>query len=259
MPLISLCINVDTRPPRNEQGGIFNGAVDSDFLTDGVLNKINFLKGFDIETIVFIDEHLEVSNETLNYLRSICDTVVVRKHTGEVGFNDYNYLGCFSLARGKYLMHFDQDTAAFTSSTKPIQAILDLLESYKFISYPSIWSPYPVEDNTFQGYFWASTRFFVCKRETVKLDELAECIKEPKWGYQKYGDRPRRCNWVEHFLTLINNNSVYYPPLEMDKYTIFTWEKYETNTLKIMNEYTYDQIYEWHKWHPMFYPNNCNC
>ena len=106
MPLISLCINVDTRPPRDEQNGMFNGAVASDFLTHGVFNKIAFLKGFDIETIVFIDEHLPVPQETLDYLRRICDTVVIRKNTQEHAFNDYNYLSCFAMARGKYLMHF---------------------------------------------------------------------------------------------------------------------------------------------------------
>lgn len=258
MPLISVVINVDTRGQRDEQDGLFNGVCNEDFLTDGVFNKIKFFDGFDIETIVFIDEHLPVSEKTLEYLRSIVDCVVVRKHSNELNFNDYNYLSSLALARGKYIAHFDQDTAAFSRNKESVQYMLDLLEQYKFVSYPSIWSPNPVDDATFNNFWWASTRFFICKRDAIKITELEECIKEPEYCYQKYGDRPRRCNWTEHFIAHMNNNSVYYPPIQTNNYTIFTWEKYEQYTLRRMNEFTYDQVYEWHNSHQIFYPNNVN-
>ena len=158
---------------------------------------------------------------------------------------------------GNTLCTFDQDTAAFTSSPIHIQGMLDLLEHYRFVSYPSLWSPIPVHDDTFAGFFWASTRFFVCERESIKITELEESIKEPNFCYNKYGDRPRRCNWTEHFIAHMNNNSVYYPKIQTENYTIFTWESYEQYTLRRLNEYTYDQIFEWHNSHPIFYPNNC--
>ena len=257
-PLISICINVDTRSPKDEQNGLFNGAINLDFLTDGVFNKIKFFSGFDIETIVFIDEHNPVDEKTLTYLRSICDTVCIRKHTDENAFNDYNYVSALSLARGRYVAHFDQDTAAFASSPSAIQYMLDLLEQFKFVSYPSAWSPRAVDDATFGKRTWASTRYFICKKESLKLDEIRKMIEEPEYGYEKYGDSPRRCNWVEHFLSLCNEDSVYYPPIQTNNYTIFTWEKYETYTLRRLNEFTYEEIYNWHNTHPIFYPANCN-
>lgn len=258
MPLISIVINCDSRPQKNEQTGLFGGVCNEDFLTDGVFNKIKFFEGFDIETIVFIDEHLPVSESTIEYLRSLCTTVVVRKHSDEISFNDYNYLSALSLARGTYVAHFDQDVAAFSSSKESVQSLIVLLETYKFVSYPSIWSPNAVDDPTFGGKMWASTRFFMCKRETLKFDTLRACIEEPEWAYKTFGDVPRRCNWTEHFLTLTNNNSVYYPPIQTERLTIFTWEKYETYTLRRLNELPYEGIFNWHNTHPIFYPANCN-
>lgn len=257
MPLISVVINVDTRN-KQQQGGLLNGAVDSDFLTDGVYNKIKFFEGYDIETIVFIDEHNPVEQKTIDYLRSVCNVVCVRKHTHEHAFNDFNYLSALSLSRGKYIAHFDQDVAAFNSSPKWVQYMIDLLEQYRFVSYPSIWSPNAVDDPSFGGRMWASTRFFMCKRETLRFDELKMCLDEPNYAYQKYGDVPRKCNWLEHFLTLTNDNSVYYPPIQTENFTIFTWETYQQYTLKRLNELTYEEIYKWHDTHPIFYPVNCH-
>lgn len=258
MPDISIVINCDTRHQKDEQTGLFNGVVNSDFLTDGVRNKQLFFSGCDFETIVFIDKHNDIPQDTMDYLQEICDVVVIRKHTGENGFNDMNYLQAMFMARGKYVAHFDQDTAAFTKSDESVKYMINLLEEYKFISYPSYWSPNAVHDPSFGGKMWASTRFFMCKKETLQFDVLMNCIKEPNWAYEKFGDSPRRCNWLEHFLTLANNNSVYYPPIQTQNYTIFTWEKYEQWTLRRMNEMTYDEIYNWHNTHPIFYPNNVN-
>ena len=42
----------------------------------------------------------------------------------------------------------------------------------------------------------------ICKKDTLKFDELTACVKEPEYGYAKYGDSPRRTNWLEHYLTL---------------------------------------------------------
>lgn len=245
MPLISVVINLDTRTPRNSEAGMFNGVTNADFLTDGVFNKIKFFSGFDIETIVFIDEHNQVDEKILSYLRSICDTVCIRKHTDEHAFNCKNYLNALGLARGEYICHWDGDMAAFTNSKEPIEQMLGWVEDYKFVSYPSHWTPNAVHDPTFQGKMWASTRFFICKRDTIDINVLRKCIDEPNWGYEKFGDSARRCNWLEHFLTLSTGNSVYYPPIEMDKYLIFTWGRYEPYDLRRLNEIPYNEVKEW--------------
>jgi hypothetical protein len=100
----------------------------------------------------------------------------------------------------------------------------------------------------------------MCKRETLDFTEIKKCLQDSDYLYGKYPASIRN-PWTEHILGLhakYNGKGVYYPPIQTDKLTIFTWEKYETYTLRRMNEYTYDQIYEWHNTHPIFYPANCN-
>jgi len=254
--MISIVINCDTRPEKGTVDGLFSGTSNEDYLTDGIFNKINLFKGFDVETILFIDEHLPVPEKTLEYVRSIVDTVVIRKHTNENSFNDYNYLSALSLARGEIVCHFDQDTACFTSGKEYIEELISNLDIHKFVSYPSHWSPRAVHDPSFGNRTWASTRFFMCKRETLKFDVLRACIEEPEWAYATFGDSPRRCNWLEHFLTLSNNDSCYYPPIELHKGAIFSWGSYEKYTLRRLNELSYPEIREWLNSHPIVYPND---
>ena len=242
---LSLVINADTRQTNNEQGAMFNGVVNAEFLTDGLINKIKFFDGFDLEVIMHIDKHLDIDADTLNFLQSKCDILLIKKHTDENSFNDWNYHRALSLASGDLVCHFDQDTNAFTSSKNYVDELISYLDAYKFVSYPSHRTPRAIFDETFGQRTWASTRFFICKRESLKLDELAECIKEPNYGYNKYGDSPRRCNWTEHFLSLINNDSVFYPPVELHKGAIFTWSKYKEGTLASLNQTDYEYVKQW--------------
>jgi hypothetical protein len=243
--LISLVINVDTRPQKGTADAMFSGTSNLDYLTDGVFNKIQFFKGFDIETIVFIDEHLPVPERELQYLRDITDCIVIRKHTNEHAFNDWNYHKALSLASGDIVCHMDQDTACFANNPEYIKELISHLDNHKFVSYPSHWTPRAITDESFGKRTWASTRFFICKRETLKLEELANCIRNPEWGYEKYGDSPRRCNWTEHYLTLINEDSCYYPPIEADKGLIFSWATYEQYTLRRLNLLPYEDVVKW--------------
>ena len=242
---ISIVINADTRNEKSSVGGLFSGTVNLDFLTDGVFNKIQFFKGFDIETILFVDVHNPIPDQELEYIKSICDCVVLRKHTDENSFNDYNYLAALSLARGEIVCHVDQDTALFTSGAEYVQELINHLDNHKFVSYPSHWSPRAVEDHSFGNRTWASTRFFICKRETLKFDILRACIVEPEWAYSVYGDSPRRCNWLEHFLTLTNEDSCYYPPININGGLIFSWGSYEKWTLRRLNQLTYQEVAQW--------------
>lgn len=258
MKYLSLVINCDTRPPKGTVDGMFSGTSNEDYLIDGILNKQKFFSGFDIETIVFVDKHTEIPKSVIDYLHSTCDTVIIRKHTNEPSFNCYNYLDALSQARGQYVCHCDQDTSLFTSGEDYIRELIAHLDNYKFVSYPSMWSPKAVHDESFGNRTWASTRFFICKRETLKFDVLRQCVEEPEWAYQQFGDSPRRCNWLEHFLTLSNNDSCYYPPVDIDKGLIFSWGSYEKYTLRRLNEYNHDQIKEWQQTHPLYYPNDIN-
>jgi len=179
MPLISCIVNVDTRPENDNNQEMFKGVVSRDFLFEGVINKRNLFKGFDTEFIVFLDEHEPLDEKQIIELREVADTLIIRKHNKEfeddknyAAFNDMNYLNALSQARGKYIFHFDGDVAAFTISPEPIQEYIDLLQKYDYVSYPSMWSPNPVEDSSFGGKYWVSTRFFCCKRSTIDISEM---------------------------------------------------------------------------------------
>lgn len=254
MPTISVVINADSRPENLNENGLSNGVVSRDFLDEGIRNKQLFFKGFDIETILFLDKHEDIEPETLNYIYSVCDTVCIRKHTHEPSFNCYNYLAALSLARGEIICHVDQDTNLFTSGKEYVEELISHLDSHKFVSYPSYWSPKPVIDESFGNRTWASTRFFMCKRDTINIEILRNCIKEPNWAYENYGDSPRRVNWLEHFLTLTNGDDCYYPPIELNKGAIFSWGRYEKWLLRRLNEYPYDKLKEWVYSHPIHYP-----
>lgn len=246
MAFISVCINVDTRDGFQDENtaveNTFHGCRSEDFLIDGVLNKIKFFEGFNKEVIVHVDKHNPIPDSILFRLQEISDTLVVRNHTNEHAFNDWSYLRCLRLATGDLVCHVDQDTACFTSSPQPINSMIELLNHYSFVSYPSHWSPRSVHDETFGHRTWASTRFFLCKREALKFDELENCTREPNWGYEKYGDSPRRCNWLEHFLTLTNNDSCYYPSIDLENYAIFSWGSYRKGVLKELNNMDYENV-----------------
>lgn len=242
---LSIVINADTRPQRDSIENMFAGVCNEDFLTDGVRNKIKFFEGFDIEVIIFVDEHLPIPETVLQEMRELCHIVVISKHKDSHAFNDYNYLRAFSMATGDVIVHFDQDTAAFTSGKKYVDELLSYLDKYKFVSYPSHWTPNAVTDPSFGGYMWASTRFFMCKKDAIRIDELRHCIEDAEWAYQTYGDRPRRMNWIEHFLTLTNNNSVYYPPVELHKGAIFSWASYSKYTLRRLNLLDFEAVKQW--------------
>lgn len=254
---ISLVINCDNRNQNDSFTGVnLGGCVNDDFLTEGIKNKIAFLDGFDKEVIIHLDKHQELPISTLVFLEDHSDTLLIRNHTHETNFNCYNYLRALQLASNDIVFHIDQDTSCFTPSKDSILKMIDWLNEYSFVSYPSYWSPRAVHDESFGNRTWASTRFFLCKKEALKFDELYNCVKEPEWGYAKYGDSPRRCNWTEHYLSLINNDSVFYPPMNLDYVSIFSWGSYKKGILKQLNNMSYEEIKNWLHEHPIVYPND---
>lgn len=248
--MISLVINVDSRPQSTEAGAIGSGVTCNDLLVPTVQNKINFFKGFDIETILHIDEHNHVSTYTLGLLREMCDCVIVRKHSKHYRgidnfgpFNDINYLQALSMARGEFIAHFDQDMIAFSHSQDQVNNLLWFVESntYKYVSYPSSASPRCVDDPSFGDHIWASTRFFMCRKETINLTELEDAIWDNQAFYKKYGTPPRVHPWTEHFLGQACGYSVFYPPLSND-YLISPIHKYKEGVLDKLNKLPYDEI-----------------
>jgi len=251
---ISVVINVDTRPQRDGIDSMFNGVCNLDFLIDGVKNKIKFLDGFEKEIILYVDQHLPIPYDKLLELRGIADTLVIRDHTNEPSFNDWNYIRALQMASGDIVMHFDQDCAAFSSSKESVQELIDLLEKYDYISYPSHWTPNAVVDPTF-NYRWVSTRFFICKRQTLNFTEIIKCLTDYDYFCNTY--KPSRaCPWTEHFLGLISNSNVFYPPIQLDKLAIFSWGHYKTGVLSELNNMNYEQVKGWVGSRGIRYPND---
>ncbi len=249
-PYISCVINVDTRSgfmeDSSQQSGLFNGCISEDFLTDGIFNKIKYLEGFDKEIIVFVDEHNPIPEKTLEYLRSIVDVLVIRKHSHEEKFNEYNYISALQLARGEIIFHFDQDCGAFARGKEFIQEQIDLLEQYDYVSYPSLWSP-KASDDPLYNYVWCSSRYFLCKRETLDWTEILKCERDYEYTYEAY-PASAKPHWFEHIIGLIakyKGKGVYYPKVDYDKICLFVWENYHKYTLRRLNEQSYDEVRQW--------------
>ena len=265
MPLISVIVNVDSRPENDNNQEMFKGCVSRDFLIEGLINKRQLFNGFDFELICFLDEHEPVDESTIAGMRLLCDTLIIRKHNKKfegqddfAGFNDLNYIQAISQARGKYIFKFDGDVAAFTSSKEPIQEYIDLLEKYDYVSYPSMWSPEPVHDESFQGKYWASTRFFCCKRTTFDITELIKCQIDFEYWKETY-PMARLCHWLEHTTASIAWNKgkgVYYPPVDFGRIIIYTWGTYSKYTLRRLNNQTFEEVRDWVYRQNYHYPND---
>lgn len=258
---ISIVVNVDSRPENDRNKEMFRGVVSRDFLVEGLINKRNLFKGFNTELICFLDEHEPIDEQTITHMREICDTLIIRKHDKRFedidnfsAFNDFNYLQALFHARGKYIWHFDGDVAAFTIDKSPILRIINKLEEVPFVSYPSLWCPNPVEDLSFNGHYWVSTRFFACKRSTLDFTEIIKCQLDYDYWKEKY-PRARLCHWLEHLLCKYPND-VYYPPVDFSQFILFTWENYEKYILQRLNNQTFEEVRTWVESKSFHYPNN---
>lgn len=254
---ISIVINADTRPgceaEKTTQGLMAEGTRSYDYITHGINNKIIFFEGHGIEINLFIDIHQPVPEVIKQKFMPICDNVFFHIHSKYHSDMDYypkwldiNLLQALYMARGEYIVHFDGDAAAFRGNISPVSEWLDLLDSgkYTYISYPSSWSPLPAIDPDFD-YSWASTRFFICRRSALDFTEIEKCLRDADYLYGKYGDRKRRCPWLEHILGLTcENNKVFYPPMS-DHYTIFTWSSYTTGLYEHLQRLPFNEVAEY--------------
>lgn len=259
MSKISIVINLDTRHGFLEETTtaeiMLKGARSLDFLVEGVINKEIFFRDFNFEILLYIDYHEQLPEETMSKLIGMLNnkriaSITFNNHREYFNryeyypkFNDLNYLMAISQARGEYVVHFDADVAAFLNDKSVIDNWLKLLDdkTYDYISYPSLFSPNAVNDPAFD-YMWASTRFFICKRDTFRYDEILKCLCDSNYLYGTYGDRERKCPWFEHIISLIRGgNRVWYPPIEYDRCMIFSWNYYKKGTIARLQNMPYDE------------------
>lgn len=257
--MISLVINCDTRPgcdadvnTTGDHGeGSLNGVRSWDFLTDGVINKLNFFQGHEVELILYVDEHEPLPPSvteliTAGIIRGDIQQLICKPHPRtHRRWNEMIYLEALKLAHGDYVAHFDGDCAAFSHPDRREEVIerhVRMLET-----------PHPVIPNfapkficqpttlTFEehGMTWASTRFFFCRRESLNLPELEKCILDESYRAQKYG----HCPALEHVLAgIAGRDSVFYPPANWNEYMIFSWSRYHRGLLKELNAWDYDDV-----------------
>jgi hypothetical protein len=272
--MISIVINCDTRSGAEvcdtRQGAMLNGTRSFDFLTEGILNKIKFFRGYDYEVVVYIDKHLNVPGEVYNLLNVIPNITFCQSNHREYlegsffpKWNDLNFLQALYLARGDYIAHFDGDVCAFRDDNSLIiNNMIRWLDHFEYVSYPSHWTPAPdCNANNEWDYWWASTRFFICKRSSLDFKEIEKCLRESDYLYGKYGDKKRKCPWLEHILGIIAGpNKVYYPPIKLDEYAIFSWSSYKKGTLQLLNNMSYNEVKNFIiKQGGIHYPNDVSC
>lgn len=257
MTEISIAINVDSRP------GFLNGGEDgktrsADFFTHGVKNKRKFFEGHDMEVVLYIDLIEQLPDTLWNELKDMSekaeiDNVIVARHNetycGErfLKWQCINFLHAMIQARGKYLVHFDGDMAAFRKqNSNVVSRFLSYLnKDFDFVSYPSPFSPGPLppgkeSDGMPNPYWWASTRFFICKREFIDYTEIVKCLRDGDYLQSRYGKTG--WPWLEHVLGMMARGRVIYPKLEPEDHLIFSWSHYESGVLPKLNDMNYQDV-----------------
>lgn len=266
--MISVIVNLDSRAGVGDSVSTFTGHNDGarswDFFTHGLENKRKFFAGFDHEIIAYIDETVRIPDEILNRVRELADCVVIRKHFNDYRdcapfnlANDIRFMQALMMATGETIVHFDADCAVFARDKGAVEKWLQHLDTHKFVSYPSQWSPRPVDDASFGPHTWASTRSFACRRSTLQFDEIERSLREPEWMWAKYGEPLRRLNWMEHTLARLNGDSVIYPPRDDANLLMFCWSRYVAGTLERLNSQEFDEVYGYvHACTGIHYPND---
>ncbi len=267
--LISLVINVDTRPGYMDSihgvKTMGDGVRSVDFLYDGILNKINFFKSdqFDLEPIVYVDVHDPIHAEVweaFGHLQKMGINLYFNHHIERFQEHahfpkwlDLNILNPIISARGKYVVHFDGDTVCYHRPDFDAAAFLvNIIDSGKIdlVSYPSPYSPVPITDSNFGDYWWASTRFFIGRRDFFDHSEILKCLESSEYLYGKYGEKKSRCPWLEHIIGMMAGpGRVFYPPMSPKDYMIFCFKTYKPGIISKLSDLSYDKV--------LAYVNSC--
>lgn len=248
--MISVVINADTRPhcdaEVNTTGdfgkGSLQGVRSYDFLCDGVRNKLQFFSGYPVELILYVDLHDPLPDAVQSEIhemvkRQEINVFICQPHERKSKFwNEKLYLAGLRLATGDYVAHFDQDCAAFRDPNCDIVGnyLYWLNEGgYQFVCQPTTMT---LAEHKM---YWASTRFFICKRETLDFAKLDEAVSNEDKRFAKYGHAPA----LEHVLGRMGG--VLYPPANWDEYLIFSWSRYKKGTLGNLNRMPYEDVKEY--------------
>jgi len=258
--MISVVINADTRKgylhsARGEEWGnkSLHGVRSVDFLLEGVRQKMDFFRGYDTQCLLYVDQHEALSYGLIAEIDELIGSYgnnskfILKQHDRtKPRWNDYLYLEALRLADGDYIAHFDQDCNAYRTDECDIirRYLLWLNNQYKFICQPT--------DMTKEahGMWWASTRFFICKKETLNFDEIESNLTTPVRG--------KHTPCFEHVISVLNDESVCYPPREDEQYCIFSWATYNSGTIKKLNEMSYADVKKYVlDEQGLFGPNDC--
>lgn len=250
--MISLVINCDTRPGLNasisrigDDGGqgSLHGCRHADFLTDGILNKIRFLRGHQIEVIVYIDEHEPLpppirERLTAWYRAGIINQLVCKPHDRRrFRWYDHIYLDALALATGEYVCHFDQDTAALAAvDADPVADALRALDKGEcdFVCQPSALADH--------GMWWASTRFFISR--SLDVPELRRCLDHDYLTGKIRRQAQPACCLEQTLGKLAGLGRVRYP-VPSPHWLVWHWAHYHAGTLAWLNWSTYEEAYDY--------------
>ena len=267
MKKISVVINVDTRPgylnKRVMCGMLTGGGARSvDFMTDNVLNKIEFFRGHDVEITLYLHRVTPIESGVMMQLHAMIEAgqihnFVVNSDTQQFmgkpirQWHDTMYLNAINLARGKYVAHFDGDTSAYRQDDCDIiERMINWVDSdqYRVISYPSYYSPHEGPDQLKPGdpeYLWASTRFFFCKRDFLNYNHFAQHFDDNYWIRAHEGKPHRYPNVTEQILGfLAGPGKVLYPPKDLSQFMIFSWHTYLRGILGDLHGKSYKEVHD---------------
>jgi hypothetical protein len=248
-------INGDTRPGVFDPGHVGETrTISIDYLKEGVDNKLNFFRGYEIESYLYVDIHEPLGKEDLWDISQRVDDLILHKHNESYQDKDYftghidlNILNVLIQARGDYVAHFDWDMAAFRKNgSNVIDTWIGWLKEgrYDYICYPSKFSPRTVNDPSFT-YDWASSRFFLCKRDTLDHTEILKCLNDSKYLFNTYApEDTRKCYWLEHIQGMMaGKGKVFYPPMQIGDHMIFSWyNKYFNGVFGALNKMSYGEV-----------------
>jgi len=246
MSRVSIVINCDTRPGSGDAdteigrygSGSLQGCRNYDFLIEGVKNKRDFFSGTDFEIILVVDEVEPIPEDIREKMERYAERVEVRKFDhNRYRFNDMLYLESLALAEGEYVVHFDQDAMAYRDpNSNIVQQYFEWLNDgvHKFICQPS---PLTYDQH---GMDHASTRAFICKRESLDIPELTACLDD---GYRRKNYGSTHCPALEHIIGLVAGlGSVYYPSLDWNDHVIASWVTYRSGLYAKLDTMTYPEI-----------------
>lgn len=235
---ICIIINADTRRGCEADcstvgdfaPGSLQGVRSLDLLTEGVVAASRFFAGHPHEIILTIDEHEPLSEAPRNVLNGLCLAGVLArweispKDRSRPHWNDHLYLDSLRLVSpdATHVVHIDQDTALFRGpSCDIVQRYLGWLDGeFRYVCQPF---------NGGDPMQHASTRFFICRRETLDFEEIERRIPEGP------------C--LEHVLGRIaGKGEVLYPDPQPNEYLIISWARYHRGLLKKLNAMPFAEV-----------------